>query len=318
MISKRQIKNKIQVTENIKQITGAMQMVAATKMRKAEGVALRSRPYAKKAMTLLHHVFAYAQKEELLESNPLFKKRDVVDKEKEKICLVVVTSDKGLCGAFNNSVLRTALRLREEHARAARFDVVTVGRKGRDFFRKREVPIAAEFSYFSDAVTASDIVSLIDFVMSKYNNGEYDKILFCSTNFISALRQKVEVRQALPLSLESLEKLIAGIVPKTGKYSDLGEQEEIKRIPSPYLIEPSAKEVFEQLVSLLVRVEILHFILESNASEHSARMIAMKSATENAEDLIETLTLELNKARQSAITQELSEITTAKEALSAE
>ena len=293
-------------------------MVAATKMRKAEGVALRARPYAKKAMTLLHHVFAYAQKEELLESNPLFKKRDVVDKEKEKICLVVVTSDKGLCGAFNNSVLRTALRLREEHARAARFDVVTVGRKGRDFFRKREVPIAAEFSYFSDAVIASDIVSLVDFVMSKYDNGEYDKILFCSTNFISALKQKVEVRQALPLSLESLEKLIAGIVPKTGKYSDLGEQEEIKRIPSPYLIEPSAKEVFEQLVSLLVRVEILHFILESNASEHSARMIAMKSATENAESLIETLTLELNKARQSAITQELSEITTAKEALSAE
>ncbi|MCP6720324.1 MAG: ATP synthase F1 subunit gamma [Patescibacteria group bacterium] len=320
MISKRQIKDKIQVTVNIRQITGAMQMVAATKMRKAEEIALQARPYAKKAMTLLHHIFAHAQQEDLLELSPFFKVKETTASllREEKICLVVVTSDKGLCGAFNSSVLRAAMRFREEHTKAARFDVVTVGKKGKDFFLKRGVPIAARFSYLSDAVNASDIASLVDFVMNKYKSGEYNKIFFCSTNFISALNQKVEVRQALPLSLESLEKLITDIIPKTGRYSEVGDEEKLEQTPQPYLIEPSARKVFDQLVSLLVRVEILHFILESNASEHSARMIAMKNATENAENLIETLTLELNKARQSAITQELAEITTAKEALSAE
>ena len=156
----------------------------------------------------------------------------------------------------------------------------------------------------------------MDWLGAAWEQGKYEKIVFCSTQFVSALVQKPEVSQILPLQKEELEKTIENIVPKTGKYAEIVQQESSNGDNNvQYVLEPSATDVLEQVVQDLVRIMIVHLIFESNASEHSSRMMAMKNATENAEGMQEELILELNRARQTAITQELTEISTAREAL---
>ena len=305
MISKRQIKTKISATENIKQITKAMEMVAATKMRKAEEVALRARPYAKKTLGLMRNLLIYVAKEGLIQSH-YFKREKI-----KNICLVVVASDKGLAGAFNTNVLRTAMKFKKENPDA---DIVVIGKKAKEFFHRRQIEVKADFANPSDTLTLSDIAPVSDWLLSRYETHEYDSIVFCSTTFISALLSEVEVNEVLPLTVEGLEKIIKRIVPKTGKYSDIKNNDESDGGAS-YVFEPSAKEIFDGILPELVRIEIVHLIFESNAAEHSSRMMAMKTATESAHDLIEELRLDLNKARQASITQELAEISTAKEAL---
>ncbi|MFH1584934.1 MAG: ATP synthase F1 subunit gamma [Patescibacteria group bacterium] len=309
MASQRQLKSKREAVGNIRQMTKAMEMVAAAKMRKAEEVALASRPYARKSLELLLHLRRHGWVDEL--ACPFFG-----GTSSEKACLVVVASDKGLAGSYNASVLKKAMRWREEQGG----DVVAVGRKSRDFFSYRGVPPVAEFVRFSDVVTLYEASPVIDWVLSAYEEGRYGTIAFCSATFISALRQEVDIRQLLPLQEERLKEIVEGIVPKTGKYATLlreeGGQEGLEHLE--YLLEPTGRDIGEALVRSLVRVAVFHLILEANASEHSSRMVAMKSATDNAEEIQERLTIELNKARQAAITQELSEISTAKEALNTE
>lgn len=308
MAATRQVQDKIRATANIKQITRAMEMVAATKMRKAEETALRARPYAKEALLLLRNLLIIAQKEDLTHHSHYFKKA-----EDGPMCLVVVTSDRGLAGAFNANVLRKALRFHEERPDA---DVVAVGKKAEEFFAKRGVNVAASFAGFSSVATLSEISPLAEWLLSRYQNHTYDQVTFCSTMFVSALVQRTELTELLPLTIEGLQNIIEGIVPARGRYSEM--QTEMEEMGSSHLFEPSAREIFEGILPELVRAVILHIIFESNASEHSSRMVAMKNATENAEDLIESLTRQLNKARQAAITQELAEVTTAKEALTSE
>ena len=290
-------------------------MVAATKMRKAQEVALRARPYARKSLALLLHLLKYAEKEE---TQRIFG----LNQANAKIALIVITSDKGLAGSFNSAVLRAAARFVEEHGDV---DIVAVGRRGRDFFRNRGLPagrhgahIAAEFFQFSDIVSFGDVKPLADWVLQTYEQQEYGTIAVCSTQFVSALVQRPAVRQIFPLEIEQLRQAVEDIVPKTGKYSELALQEEEIVRDLNYVLEPSREQILQTVVRNLIRVHIAHLVFESNASEHSARMMAMKNATENADRLQEELTLALNKARQTAITQELTEISTAKEALTAE
>ena len=320
MTSSRELKNKIGAVRNIRQITKAMQMVAATKMRKAQESALNARPYAKKSLSLLNNLLQYSQAEGV--SGKYWKAGAT-----GVVALVVVTSDKGLAGSFNSAVLRMAAKWREEQESAQggakKVEIVAVGKKGRDFFKTRGGEIAAEFFQFSDIVKLGDVTPLMDWLEEAWQQGNYEKIIFCSTQFVSALVQKPEISQLLPLQREELEKTIESIVPKTGKYAEIesshfAEASRDKNETISFILEPSAKDILEQLVRDLVRVTIVHLIFESNASEHSARMVAMKNATENAEDLIEELNLKLNKSRQAAITQELTEIATAKEALTSE
>ena len=320
MESSRQLKTKIRAVGNIKQITKAMQMVSATKMRRSQEVALNARPYAKKSFSLLAHLLKQSNKEEL---ESIFWR----ERQGNKIALVVITSDKGLAGSFNSSVLRRAAQAKEELENEGFVDIVAVGKKGRDFFKRRDAVIAAEFLQFSDIIMFADVRPLADWILQAYEKREYDKIVVCSNQFVSALVQKVKVQQILPLNVEELERAVESIVPKTGKYSELlarhslgegGAQEEESTKDLSYVLEPSREEIVRTLVRNLIQVEIAHFVFESNASEHSARMMAMKNATENAEDLMETLNLELNRTRQASITQELSEISTAKEALTSE
>ena len=308
MASTRQLKTKISAVKNIKQITRAMQMVAATKMRKSQEVALNARPYAKKALSLLRNLLVSSGEENFAGLSHFFKRTGI-----KKECLVVVTSDRGLCGAYNSQVLRAAWRFSQEHENS---DIVAVGRKANDFFMRRGKTLANSFAHFSDITTLADVEPLANWLLVSYKTHAYDEIVFCSTVFISALQQRVEAQEILPLDIEALEKIIKRIVPKTGRYSEYSNGNTDK--PIPYIFEPSGALVFEKLAEELVRVEILHLIFESNASEHSSRMIAMKNATENANRLGEELTLALNKARQAAVTQELTEISTAKEALTSE
>ncbi len=315
MASRRQLKNKLQAVTNIKQMTKAMQLVAATKMRKSQERALGARPYALFAMDMLKHIVQHSRIENLANIFFRFKEEGKPQKIK-KICLVVVTSDKGLAGAFNSQVLRKAARYLEEQ-KPLHIDIVAVGKKARDFFKKRQNAPVAEFLNFSDVLTLSDAEPLSQWIFAKYLAHEYGEIVFCSTQFISALNTKAQIRELLPLTQEALQKAIDGIVPEKGKYARLQARKE----DSPhiaYLLEPSPKALFEELVIALIRVEILYFLYESNASEHSSRMIAMKNATDNAQNLAQTLVLNLNKLRQTAITQELTEISTAKEALTNE
>ncbi|MDO8474348.1 MAG: ATP synthase F1 subunit gamma [bacterium] len=306
MSSKKQLKTKIRAVGNIKQITRAMEMVAATKMRKTQEVALRARPYAKYALSLLRSLLLLEGGEELRAQSHFFK-----EVNRKNPCLVVVTSDRGLCGGFNSQVLRAALKFREEYPELS---VVAIGKKGKEFFERRDIPVLKSFSDFSEVVTLADVAPVAEFLMTEYAQHRHDTIEFCSTQFVSALFQKVALHRVLPITEDELEKTIQGIIPKSGRYSDIQNVEE-KQESVVSLLEPGAKNIFEELVEDLVRVEILHLIFESNASEHSARMFAMKNATDNAEDLEEDLQLLLNKARQGAITQELSEIASAKEAL---
>jgi len=312
MASTRHLRTKVNTVKNIGQITKAMEMVAATKMRKTQEVALRARPYAKYALSLLRSLLLLEGGEELRAQSHFFNPSTRFARSRqERVCLVVVTSDRGLCGGFNSQVLRLALKFREEYPESS---IVAIGKKGKEFFERRGIPVLKSFSDFSEIVTLADAALVADFLIGEYSQHRHDTIAFCSTQFVSALFQKVELHRVLPITLDELEKTIQGIIPKSGKYSDMqNEEEAIGSVVS--LLEPGVKAIFEELVEDLVRVEILHLIFESNASEHSSRMVAMKNATDNAEDLQEELQLLLNKARQGAITQELSEIASAKEAL---
>lgn len=312
MALSRQLKSKIRTVGNIKQITKAMQMVSATKMRKSQEVALRARPFAKEALSLMRDI---VKNQDVSEQESIYftqKKESVSADETGKTCLIVVTSDKGLCGSFNGQVTRMAFKWLSGKNNV---DVVAVGRKGKDFFGARAIMPVAEFLQFSDIVALHDVAPLSEWVLKAFKEGRYKRIVIASTQFFSALVQKPNIRQLLPLDMEELKDVVKNIVPKTGKYADWNSEEsDTEKLP--HLLEPSPWAILEALVENLLKVQMLHYIFESNASEHSSRMVAMKNATENATSLQDELQLSLNKARQAAITQELTEISTAKEALS--
>jgi len=279
-------------------------MVSATKMRKAQEVALRARPFAKEAFALMRDIIKH---QDVLEQESIY----FVQQKEGRTCLIVVTSDKGLAGSFNSQVTRMAAQWLSGMNNV---DVVAVGRKGRDFFRARGMVPVAEFLLFSDIVTLHDVAPLSEWVLRAFEEGRYRRVVIVSTQFFSALVQKPNIRQLLPLDMEELKSAVESIVPKTGKYADWNNKES-EEGKLPHLLEPSPEVILKTLVRDLLKVQMLHYIFESNASEHSSRMVAMKNATENATSLQDELQLALNKARQAAITQELTEISTAKEAL---
>lgn len=307
MASKQQLKSKIRATLNIKQITKAMQMVAASKMRKAEEAALAARPYAKKALELLRGILNVAANEEL--RSPYFG-----ETEGKCVCVVVATADKGLCGAYNSAVLRSAAKFVDAAiANGATVEVVAIGKKGKDFFERRGVTVAGHFTRFSEIATLYDADPVAQWIIAAFAAKTYDRVVYCGTAFLSALVQKAGVSDLLPLTLANITTIIKSIIPKTGRYSGL---QDVEKPPEKfYIFEPSKTALIEELTLYLVRVAVLHLILEANASEHAARMVAMKSATENAEEVAHTLTMALNKARQETITAELIEMSSAREAM---
>ena len=285
----RDIRRRIKSVKNTSQITKAMQMVAASKMRKAQMRALSGRPYAEELAKILAALGKAGGSDEL---HPLLQERKEVKRE----LVIVISTDKGLCGALNTNLLR---ELNQFDATKTTF--VAVGRKGAQYLGRLKRDLAAEFE-LKEAFTFLECKQASKFAIGKFLSGDVDKVTVAYTDFKSTLRQEPTLKVILPVQNFDLDDLH-------------GAKPEVAASTTEYLFEPSAGGVLEHLVPHYVHFAVYQMVLESRASEHSARMVAMKNATDNAKQLIKDLTLEYNKIRQAGITTELLEITTAQMAL---
>ena len=292
MPSTRDIRRRIKSIKNTAQITKAMQMVAASKMRRAQDAAMAGRPYAELMNRMLAEVTATATdfQHPLLENRTNTKKR----------AIILVSTDKGLCGGLNTNLLRDAAQLDKENS-----VFICAGRKGAQFVGRTRRELTAELSY-ADVPEFSDARTIAKFGVDLYTEGTVDAVDVLFTNFISTINQKPELRQLLPIgNIKGVEGTVAG--DNEGRTLEASGQE--------FLFEPDASEVLSSLLPHYINYQLFQILLESKASEHSSRMVAMKNATDNANQIIKDLTLEYNKIRQASITSELLEITTAQMAL---
>ncbi len=284
----REFKRRIRSVKNTQQITKAMEMVAAAKLRRAQESAEASRPYTETLQGTLARLAAVS----FDVRHPLLDKREDV----RKVGYIVVTADRGLCGAYNTNIIRAVEQSIEEDDRNLETGIIAVGRKTRDFYRKRG-NMDAEFINLGDNVSYADAREVAQYVMNAYENGELDEVYLVYARFVNALRQIPTVTQLLPLE-----------TPEEDTNS------ESTRVID-YLYEPSAEEILLTLLPKYVGSQIYHAMLEGKASEHGARMTAMGNATQNAGEIIDNLELAMNKARQAAITDEILDIVGGAEAL---
>ena len=291
MPSTRDIRRRIRSVKNTAQITKAMQMVAAAKMRKAQQAALAGRPYA----SLMNTVLSAATRGVRDFTDPLIEAREV-----RKRCAIVVSTDKGLCGSLNANLMREAGKFDK-----ATTIYITAGRKASQFVARTKRHLAAEFTY-RDAPLFSEARAISSFARDLFVKGEVDQVEIVYTTFVSTLVQKPETVQLLPV--RQIHEVHAGLTASDGR------ELPVASAPGDYpefLFEPNANQVLGALLPHYLNYKIYHILLEAKASEHSSRMVAMKNATDNAKQLIKDLTLEYNKLRQANITKELLEITSA-------
>ena len=314
MESLQGLNKRIKSVRNVGQITKAMELVAATKMRKSQQIALDSRPYAFAALDFLATLSGLEQK-----LPPLFDVRKKIN----KVLFILVASDKGLAGAFNSSVFKKfELHMKEDTKHSGEEKLfVAVGEKSNAYLSKRGYKILKKFVQAGDYTTSDQVAPLTKFIVDGYLNKDFDRVIIISTHFRSALKQEPHIRRVLPIDFDHMADTITEIIPERGKFAELIKEHHITFIPDKnrskeYLIEPSPEKVLKKLAEHLFFMQMYHLILEANASEHSARRMAMKTASDNASDLGEKLNLQYNKSRQSRITTEISEISAGAEALS--
>jgi F-type H+-transporting ATPase subunit gamma len=289
MPSTRDIRRRIKSVKNTAQITKAMQMVAASKMRKAQLAALAGRPYA----TLMNKVLGEVSGSNGDFHDPLMEKREV-----KKRAVILVSTDKGLCGALNGNLMREAAKL---VANATVF--ITAGRKGSQFIARTKRQLAAEFTY-KDAPLFAEARAISKFAREMFLKGEADQVDILYTNFITILNQKPEFIPFLPV----------GEIKGVG--TAVHDEAKLEKGALEFIFEPGAHEVLGALLPHYLNYRVYQVLLEAKASEQSSRMVAMKNATDNAKQIIKDLTLEYNKLRQANITKELLEITSAAMAMS--
>lgn len=283
MPSERELKRRLRSVRNIQQVTKAMQTVAASRMRRAQQSVLASRPYEERLRTVLNDLGPYAEPED----NPLLARRPV-----QRVAIVLVTSDRGLVGAMNMNVIRATLRFAQTQRSAS---YVAVGRKGIAALRRLRSPLTAEFSGLGDRPSSTETNIIARVAQEEFVAGRVDEVHLAFTRFVNTLRQVPTVRRIVPL------------VP---------EEEDIDELPPlQYIFEPDARTVLGAVLPRLIEVAVYQAVLESIASEQSARMVAMRNATDNAGDLIDALQLAANKARQTRITKEMLEIASGAQAL---
>lgn len=279
------IRRRIHSTKNISQITKAMQMVSASKMRKAQDAALATRPFTDKLRSILSRVAASNSDKSL---HALTELRD-----EEKILIILVATSKGLCGGLNVNLHRGFLNFASEHPRA-KISVATVGKKARWVLPHHDTSLVARFDDLGERPTFQDSRAITSFAMESFLDGTFDSVYFAYPKFISTLTNEVTVQKLLPVS-------------------PLANNNPLNI--SEYTIEPDPTSLIDKLIPYQVEMSIYQSLLESRATEHSARMVAMKSASDNARDLIYSLTLDYNSARQSQVTSELLDVTTARMAI---
>jgi len=297
----KQIKNKIISTKKTGKVTKAMESVSAVKMRKSQERAFVARPYVHAAMRILERV----AQSEALANHPLALKR-----ESGKLLLVVVTSDKGLAGSVNSAVLKKVEELRRS---GSMFDMLAIGRKAVEFANREGINLVGEYTNVADEVTMSNVYEVATKALAVFTqDATYAKVEVVYQNFLSTFEQEPTMRQVLPLDPAEVHYIMRGIRPRHGKFSEdvIAPDKAID-----HLVEPSAEVVLGVLIPQLVQIILFHAFLESKASEHSARMVAMKNATDKSKEVVKSLTIKYNKARQAKITAEISEITAGAEAM---
>lgn len=304
MANLKSIKSKIVSYKKTGTVTHAMEAVSAVKMRKAQERALSGRSYAAAALAILERLAGTADAE----------RHALVRDQAGKTAVVVITSDKGLAGSLNSSAIRTAEQ--EIASRGlAKNDVVIVafGRRGGDHFLSRGYDVRLKLENVNDGIDEAGVRQTTDALLGWHAAGEVGAVVMAYTNFISTFEQEAAARQVVPITRETMRDIIKSIRPARGKYAPRHGEDE--KQPAAYTIEPDVDAVLETLLPKLLNVAIFHGLLESKASEHSARMVAMKSATDKAKDMAHALTRTFNKVRQAAITREVSEITSGIEAM---
>lgn len=297
------IKTKITATKKTGKVTRAMEAVSAVKMRKSQERAFAARAYARAAVRMLAHI-ARSNESAI---TPYTVSADGA----ERTLLVLVTSDKGLAGAVNSAVLKHADSFLKTHS----CDMVCIGRKAVEYAERNDVSVIHKETNVADDVSVDDVAHITRSVLSAFETKTYSAVHILYQNFVSTFEQRATVRQILPLHMGELDTMVREIVPRRGAFSDRKESPESVSSNLQYLIEPSAEAVMPVLVAQLVQIAVYHALLESKACEHSARMVAMKNATDKSRDLVKALTSTFNKARQAAITAEVSEITAGVEAM---
>lgn len=279
MANAKEIRTQIKSIRNTSKITKAMEMVAAAKMRKAQDRMEASRPYAEKIRTVIGH---------LMQARPDYRHPYMVEREAKRVGFIIISTDRGLCGGLNANLFRRTLReLREWRDKGVEVDICLVGRKAAQFFRRLDVNIVASIQDMGDIPRVQDLIGTLQVMLSAYSEGQLDRLFLVHNVFVNTMSQKPEIVTLLPAQTEDADQL--------QKHWD-------------YIYEPSSMELVEQVLTRYIESQVYRGAVENVACEMAARMVAMKSATDNAGKLIDGLQLAYNKARQAAITQELAEI----------
>ena len=281
MSGAKEIRGKIKSIKNTQKITKAMEMVAASKMRKAQERMEASRPYAEKMRNVIAH---------LSQAHAEIKHPFMIEREVKRVGYIVVTSDRGLCGGLNVNLFKKTVADMKQHAdNGVEIDVVPIGRKAVDFFKRQNANMVAEASQLGDTPHVNDLIGSVKVMLDAYTEGKIDALYLVSNEFVNTMTQTPTVLQMLPIS-------------------GIGEDDEELVHHWDYIYEPDSKEILDGLLMRFVESQVYQGVIENIACEMSARMIAMKAATDNAGDIIGNLETMYNKARQAAITQEISEI----------
>ncbi|MDZ4766025.1 MAG: ATP synthase F1 subunit gamma [Chloroflexota bacterium] len=301
MASAREVKKRIRSIKNIGQITRALEAVSASRVRKAQARVLASRAFSEKAWEILLNVQKSAQKGTPL--HPLLTPRATV----KSAMIILITSDRGLAGAFNTNIIRVAQRF-AERIPEENIQFVSIGRKGRDSLVRAQLPLSAEFSSPSDPTIAS-LSAVTRFAIDEFLSGAVDEVFIAYTDFINTLTQRPRVSRLLPLTPYMTDDIVVAEYVKNAPAVTAGSLD--------YDYEPSAAAILDEIVPRFTALQLYQSVLESQASEHSARMVAMRNASDNASSLVESYTLVYNKARQAGITAEILDIVGGAEALQA-
>jgi F-type H+-transporting ATPase subunit gamma len=287
MASLKEVKNRIGSVISTQQITKAMKMVAAAKLRKSQERITQMRPFAQKMSAILQNLSASGS-----DTDAWYAKQ----REINKVLLVVVTSDRGLCGSFNSTVIKSAVRVAQENYSGKQVTILPIGKKGFEFFGKRNAKLVADYSTLFTKLSFENVSECAEFIMNAFRKGEYDRVEIVYNQFKNVATQILQVEQFLPVKPQAEAK----------KGSDID-----------YIFQPNQEEILSGLVPKSLKVQLYKSVLDSNASENGARMTAMDKASENAGELLKELKLSYNRTRQAAITKEILEIVGGAEALKA-
>jgi len=289
------IRRQIKSIRNTKKVTKAMEMVSAAKMRKAISAVQSTRPYAHGAWDLLRHLAPHADRK----LHPLLQERPV-----KRVGIIMVSTNRGLCGGFNNILVQQVVKLAEkEKVSGAHVELITLGKRARDMIARFGYLLAADFVKKDITHAVWDVLPLIHLITEKYEKQEYDKVYLAYTDFISSVKQKATIKQLLPF-----DPFVQDADQEDGASLK-------KESFAEFLFEPGESEVLDYMIPRLLEMQVFQAVLESEASEHSSRMIAMHNATESATDFLADLQLTYNQIRQAGITQEIAEISSGRAAL---